>query len=92
MIGCGFLYIDFETIATIFLLLGIMCTMDGNIEMFIHVFQYLKQYQNFRLFFIVYNLAIEAHLQIFEAYCSNFWPVVWWSALFNHKLCFTCYV
>jgi hypothetical protein len=55
MIGCRFLYIDFETIATILLLLGIMSTMDGNIEMFIQVFQYLKQYQNFRLFFIVYR-------------------------------------
>ena len=37
-------------------------------------------------------LIIEAHLQIFEAYCSNFWPVIWWSALFNHKWRFTCYV
>lgn len=63
-----------------------------KIEVFIKVFWHLKQYKNFRPFFIVYNLAIEAHLQIFEAYCSNFWPVIWWSALFNHKWCFTCYV
>ena len=33
--------------------------------------------------------CVESNLQVFETYCSEFRPVVWWPRIFNHKSCFT---